>query len=281
MSTAISSVANIIDSFKFTAGGSFFTGYYENDYGTALSDAGITYAKHLTIDTGYQGRLVALTANTSGFIQLRIVHKYASSDYIPPNASTGILYSDPTVSFNYMVIKNSSGVEIAELEMMAGVEDSSFFGPAGSSELSRVIFWFDNNWLGGALQDFDFHAVEVTVTDSDTFTIPLTITKRGKAVPSGASETYTNSSGRVYADAVTRNSTSGIDISSASLSSNVVTINTSSGHSLTTGDKVDIADLGFSTYDPNTFVIPDLSGGYGGSALFVDGQTYTVELRNR
>jgi len=277
MSTAISSVANILDSVKFTASGSSFVGYTEGSAGTLLSDAGITYAKHLTIDTGYQGRFVALTATTSGLVQLRIVHKYASSEYIPPNASTGILYSDPTVSFNYMVIKNSSGVEIAELEMMAGVENNSFF----NGDLSRVIFWFDNNWLGGGIQDFDFHAVEVTVTDSDTFTIPLTITKRGKAVPSGASETYTNSSGRVYADAVTRNSTSGIDISSASLSSNVVTINTSSGHSLTTGDKVDIADLGFSTYNPNTFAIPDLSGGYEGSALFVDGQTYTVELRNR
>lgn len=193
MSTAISSVANVLDSFKFTAGGGFFTGYYENSYGTALSDAGITYAKHLTIDTGYQGRLVALTANTSGFIQLRIVHTYAASAYIPPNASTGVPYSDPTASFNYMVIKNSSGVEIAELEMMAGLENNSSFD---TGELSRVIFWFDNGWFGGGLQDYDFHAVEVTVTDSDTFTIPLTITKRGKAVPSGASETYTNSSGR-------------------------------------------------------------------------------------
>ncbi len=281
MSTAISAVSNVLDTFKFTAGGSFNVGYKEGSSGTALSDAGITYAKFLSIQPGFQGRLVEVTSTTTGLTQLRIVHPYIASEFIPPNASTGIPYSDPTASYNYMIVKNSSGVEIAELEMLASLENNSTFGPGGSGEISRLNLWISNGFFGGGLQDRDFHSVEVTVTDADTFTFPLTITKRGKAVPSGASETYTSSSGRVYGDSDARSSTGGTAIASAGLSSNVVTVNTSSGHSLTTGDKVDVAYIGFSTYDPNTLVIPNLSGGYEGSALFVDGQTYTIELRNR
>ena len=44
---------------------------------------------------------------------------------------------------------------------------------------------------------------------------------------------------------------------------------------------MDLSQIGHSSFDPNTIELINLTGGYGGSAMMVDGQDYTVELRNR
>ena len=179
MSTAISSVANIIDSFKFIAGtDGAFTGYIAGAYGTALTSTGLNLARFLSTNPGVEGTITRINART-GILNFSYQHSLIAQTFIPPQGTTGIFYSTPTHSFNYLVVKNSLGVEIAEYEMLQAIENNS----AVLEGTVRNYFFFNTIFYGGQNQDIDFYAVSITVVDSDTFTFPLTVTKRGKAVP--------------------------------------------------------------------------------------------------
>ena len=270
--SATASVADVIDSFKFTAGDTGFSNYAGVDYGigTSITSPDVTLGKFIDSDPGNQGKIVQCMSSTSGLFNLRI-----ESDYL--YTGKGIDRSNPSHTFDYMVVKNSAGVEIAELEMLACLENNS---RSSNGLESRLFFWIGGNWFGGGVFARPY-SVTVTVVDEDTFTVPLTLTRKNRVVPSGASETFTGSTGKVHKAATSISTSSGTSISSSSLSSNVLTINTSSAHELTTGDTVDLSQIGHSSFDPNTIELINLTGGYGGSAMMVDGQDYTVELRNR
>ena len=103
----------------------------------------------------------------------------------------------------------------------------------------------------------DVNSVVITKIDADTFTYPLPITNLGNSVNSATTETYTASTGDATVGAINNTSSTAtvgaiIDIASASLSSNVVTVNTSSAHGLNTNDTVGISNLGFDVTDPNS-----------------------------
>ena len=270
--SATASVADVIDSFKFTAGDVGFSNYAGVHYGigTSITSPDVTLGKFIGIDPGNQGKIVQCMSSTSGLFILRI-----ESDHFATGRD--IALGNPSHTFDYMVVKNSAGVEIAELEMLACLENNS----TSANRLdSRLFFWINNSWLGGGNNTRPY-SVTVTVVDADTFTVPLTLTRKNRVVPSGASETFTGSTGKVHKSTDSLGTSAGTSIGSSSLSSNVLTINTSSSHGLTTGDTVDLSQIGHSSFDPNTIEQINLTGGYGGSAMMVDGQDYTVELRNR
>jgi hypothetical protein len=103
----------------------------------------------------------------------------------------------------------------------------------------------------------DVNSVVVTKINSTTFTYPLPITNLGTSVNEATSETYTASTGDATVGAINSTSSTAtvgarIDISSASLASNVVSVATTSAHGLSTGDTVGITELGFSVTDPNS-----------------------------
>jgi len=270
--SATASVADVIDSFKFTAGeGGGYVGF-NYSFGTALTSPSVTMGKFIASAPGNQATLVEFTSLTSGLLILRL-----ESDFFYTGGP--IESRNPEHTFSYMVVKDSTGAEIAEFEGLAGLENNS---TSSNGLPSRQWLYINDQWVYAADQNTIPHLTTVTVVDADTFTVPLALTRRNRAVPSGASETFTNSTGKVYkpgVDVVT--SSAGAAVSTSSLSSNVVTINTSTSHGLSSGDKVNLAGIGFSSYDPNTLLIPNLSGGYNGSVLLETGEDYTVEFRNR
>jgi hypothetical protein len=264
---ATASVADVIDSCKFTAVDLDFA--LGITYGSdTITDRKITLGKFIENSPGFQVELQQILSYSSGSLILRI----GDDDNFESLVRDIIPVTDPTTTFDHVVFKDSSGAEIAEIEMLASLQNNA--------SSNRLFTFVDDFWFGGITGNRP-KAIEVTVIDADTFTFPLTFTVKNRVVPSDASETFTGSTGKVHKASDLLSSTAGTAIASSSLSSNVVTINTSSSHGLSSGDKVDITGIGFSGYNPNTVVIPNLSGGYGGSALFVAGQDYTIEFRNR
>ena len=270
--SATASVADVIDSFKFTAGeSSGFVGF-SYSFGTALTSPSITMGKFIDNEPGNQATLVEFKSLTSGLLILRL-----ESDFFYTGGP--IESRNPEHTFSYMVVKDSTGAEIAEFEGLAGLENNS----SSSNGLpSRQWLYVNGQWLYSADQNTIPHLTTVTVVDADTFTVPLTLTRRNRVVPSGASETFTGGTGKVYKPGVdVLTPSAGAAVSTSSLSSNVVTINTNASHGLSSGDKVNLAGIAFSSYDPNTLLLPNLTGGYNGDVLLETGEDYTVEFRNR
>ena len=118
--SATASVADVIDSFKFTAGDAGFSNYAGMSYGTgtSITSPDVTLGKFIGSDPGNQGKIVQCMSSTSGLFILRIEsdHFFTGKD---------IDRSNPSHTFDYMVVKNSAGAEIAELEMLACLENNS------------------------------------------------------------------------------------------------------------------------------------------------------------
>jgi hypothetical protein len=91
----------------------------------------------------------------------------------------------------------------------------------------------------------------ITVVDADTFTYRLRTTTQGIPVLSNATESYTVDSGSlVYKP----NGTDTVAISSISLGTgNVVTVNTSGSHGLSSSNLVGIVGVKFTNFNPNRF----------------------------